>query len=248
VLATAVPACLFISPPGKKSKWYKTLKSPQEARMYTPKAFEVTDLPLLHAAMKQSELATLVTITTNGLVATHLPLLLDETRGEYGTLTGHVSRANVQWRETDANAEALIIFLGLDSYVSPNWYPAKQETGRVVPTWNYAAIHAYGRITFIEDPEWLRAMVSDLTKKHEASFPAPWQVTDAPAVYIDSQLKAIVGFEFQIVRLEGKQKFNQNRSVEDRLGVIEGLRELEDGRKTQVAELMEGIESRLKPL
>jgi transcriptional regulator len=216
--------------------------------MYTPKAFEVTDLPLLHAAMKQSELATLVTITTNGLVATHLPLLLDETRGEYGTLTGHISRANVQWRETDANAEALIIFLGLDSYVSPNWYPAKQETGRVVPTWNYAAIHAYGRITFIEDPEWLRAMVSDLTKKHEASFPAPWQVTDAPAVYIDSQLKAIVGFEFQIVRLEGKQKFNQNRSVEDRLGVIEGLRELEDERKTQVAELMEGIESRLKPL
>jgi transcriptional regulator len=216
--------------------------------MYTPKAFEVTDLPMLHAAMKHSELATLVTITTNGLVATHLPLLLDETRGEYGTLTGHVSRANVQWRETDPNAEALIIFLGLDSYISPNWYPAKQETGRVVPTWNYAAIHAYGRIIFIEDPEWLRTMVSDLTKKHEASFPAPWKVTDAPAVYIDSQLKAIVGFEFQIVRLEGKQKFNQNRSVEDRLGVIEGLRELEDERKTQVAELMEGIESRIKPL
>jgi transcriptional regulator len=216
--------------------------------MYTPKAFEVTDLAMLHAAMKQSELATLVTITTNGLVATHLPLLLDETRGEYGTLTGHVSRANVQWRETDPDAEALIIFLGLDSYVTPNWYPAKQETGSVVPTWNYAAIHAYGRITFIEDPEWLRTMVSDLTKKHEASFPAPWQVTDAPAVYIDSQLKAIVGFEFQIVRLEGKQKFNQNRSAEDRLGVIQGLRELEDERKTQVAELMEGIESRIKPL
>ena len=216
--------------------------------MYTPKAFEVTDLPMLHAAMKQSGLATLVTITANGLVATHLPLLLDETRGAYGTLTGHVSRANVQWRETDPDAEALIIFLGLDSYVTPNWYPAKQETGRVVPTWNYAAIHAYGRITFIEDPEWLRTMVTDLTKKHEASFPAPWQVSDAPAVYIDSQLKAIVGLEFQILRLEGKQKFNQNRSVEDRLGVIQGLRELEDERKTQVAELMEGIESRLKPL
>ena len=216
--------------------------------MYTPKAFEVTDLPMLHAAMKQSELATLVTVTANGLVATHLPLLLDETRGALGTLTGHVSRANVQWRQTDPDAEALIIFLGLDSYVTPNWYPAKQETGRVVPTWNYAAIHAYGRITFIEDPEWLRTMVTDLTKKHEASFPAPWQVSDAPAVYIDSQLKAIVGFEFQILRLEGKQKFNQNRSVEDRLGVIQGLRALEDERKTQVAELMEGIESRLKPL
>jgi transcriptional regulator len=216
--------------------------------MYTPKAFEVTDLAMLHAAMKQSGLATLVTISTNGLVATHLPLLLDETRGEYGTLTGHVSRANVQWKETDPDAEALIIFLGLDSYVTPTWYPAKQETGRVVPTWNYSAIHAYGRITFIEDPEWLRTIVTELTKKHEASFPAPWQVTDAPAVYIDSQLKAIVGFEFQIVRLEGKQKFNQNRSVEDRLGVIQGLRELEDERKTQVAELMEGIESRIKPL
>ena len=214
--------------------------------MYTPKAFEVTDLPLLHAAMKQSELATLVTTTTRGLVATHLPLLLDETRGEFGTLIGHVSRANVQWRETDPEAEALIIFLGLDAYVTPNWYPAKQETGRVVPTWNYSAIHAYGRIAFFEDVEKLRTVVTELTTKHEASFPAPWQVTDAPAVYIDSQLKAIVGFELQIVRLEGKQKFNQNRSLEDRIGVIEGLRGLGDERKTQVAKLMEEIESRPK--
>src|ERR1700728_682367 len=214
--------------------------------MYTPKAFQVEDLAILHAAMKQSELATLVTTTTRGLVATHLPLLLDETRGEFGTLIGHVSRANVQWRETDPEAEALIIFLGLDAYITPNWYPAKQETGRVVPTWNYSAIHAYGRIAFFEDVEKLRTVVTDLTTKHEASFPAPWQVTDAPAVYIDSQLKAIVGFEFQIGRLEGKQKFNQNRSVEDRAGVIEGLRELGEEGKTQVAELMEEIESRPK--
>jgi transcriptional regulator len=216
--------------------------------VYTPKAFEVTDLPMLHAAMKQSELATLVTNTTHGLVATHLPLMLDETRGEYGTLTGHVSRANVQWRESDPEVEALIIFLGLDSYVSPNWYPAKQETGRVVPTWNYAAIHAYGRVTFFEDAERLRTVVTELTKKHEGSFPAPWKVTDAPATYIDSQLKAIVGFECQITRLEGKQKFNQNRSVEDRMGVIEGLLELQDERKRQVAELMEGLESQRNPL
>jgi transcriptional regulator len=216
--------------------------------MYTPKAFEVIDLPMLQAAMKQSELATLITTTTHGLVATHLPLLLDETRGEYGTLTGHVSRANAQWRESDPAAEALIIFLGLDTYVSPNWYPAKQETGRVVPTWNYAAIHAYGRVTFFEDTERLRTVVTELTKKHEAAFPAPWQVTDAPATYIDSQLKAIVGFECQITRLEGKQKFNQNRSVEDRRGVIEGLRALEEERKLQVAELMEGLESLRKPL
>jgi transcriptional regulator len=211
--------------------------------MYTPKAFEVTDLPLLHAAMKQSDLATLVTTTSQGLVATHLPLLLDESKGEYGMLSGHISRANVQWQETDSNAEALIIFLGLDTYVTPNWYPAKQETGRVVPTWNYAAIHAYGRLSFTEDPEWLRTMVTALTNKHEASFPAPWQVSDAPKAFIDSQLKAIVGFEFEILRLEGKQKFNQNRSAEDRLGVIEGLRKTG---KTQVAALMEKIEAQRK--
>jgi transcriptional regulator len=216
--------------------------------MYTPKAFEVKDLPTIHAAMKESELATLVTTTPHGLVATHLPLLLDETQGEYGTLTGHVSRANLQWQESDPEAEALIIFLGPDAYVSPSWYPAKQETGRVVPTWNYAAIHAYGRLTFFEDPERLRTVVTELTRKHEATFPAPWQVTDAPATYIDSQLKAIVGFECRILRLQGKQKFNQNRSLEDRLGVIEGLRELEDERKIEVAELMEGIESQRNPL
>src|SRR5271156_14119 len=188
--------------------------------MYTPKAFEVTDLPLLHAAMKQSELATLVTTTAHGLVATHLPLLLDETRGEFGTLIGHVSRANVQWRETDPEAEALIIFLGLDTYVSPSWYPAKQETGRVVPTWNYAAIHAYGPVTFFDDPERLRDIVTRLTNKFETPNAKPWQVTDAPPEYIDSQLKAIVGFEMPIRRLEGKRKFNQNRSAADRLAVI----------------------------
>jgi transcriptional regulator len=215
--------------------------------VYTPKAFEVTDLPQLQAVMKQSELATLVTMTSQGLVATHLPLLLDETKGEYGTLSGHVSRANLQWRETDTSADALVIFLGPDTYVSPNWYPAKKETGRVVPTWNYAAIHAYGRLTFYEDAEWLRNMVTELTKRHEASFPAPWQVTDAPALYVDSQLKAIVGFEFRILRLEGKQKFNQNRSLEDRQGVIEGLRALDNPRKTEVADLMEEIESKNRP-
>jgi transcriptional regulator len=215
--------------------------------MYTPKAFEVDDLAILHAAIQQSELATLVTMTTRGLVASHLPLMLDETKGEYGTLTGHVSRANPQWRETDLEAEALILFLGLDTYVSPSWYPVKQESGRVVPTWNYAAIHAYGRLTFFEDTERLRTVVTELTDRHEASFPRPWQVTDAPAVYIDSQLKAIVGFDFRILRLEGKQKFNQNRSVEDRAGVIAGLRELRDARKTEVADLMQEIESRRGP-
>jgi transcriptional regulator len=214
--------------------------------MYTPKAFEVTDLPLLHAAMRETGLAILVTVTSSGLVATHLPLLLDDSKGPFGTLTGHVSRANVQWKETDPATEALVIFPGLDTYVTPTWYPAKQETGRVVPTWNYAAIHAYGPITFFEDAERLRAVVTELTTQHESTFPAPWKVTDAPATYIDSQLKAIVGFELPIMRLEGKQKFNQNRSREDRDGVIAGLRALKDAGKTEVAELMEEIESRGK--
>src|ERR1700761_2691744 len=211
--------------------------------MYTPKAFEVTDLPKLHAAMRASGLATLVTNGPSGLIATHLPLLLDETKGTYGTLRGHISRANVQWKEADPQAESLIMFLGVDTYVTPNWYPAKQETGRVVPTWNYAAIHAYGRVSFFEDAERLRSIVTELTNLHEAKFPKPWQVSDAPANYIDAQLKAIVGFEFPILRLEGKQKFNQNRSAEDRRGVIAGLRELQDPGKIQVAELMEEIES-----
>jgi transcriptional regulator len=209
--------------------------------MYTPKAFEVNDLPLLQDAMRQSGLATLVTNTRQGLIATHLPVLLDTSRGEFGTLRGHVSRANVQWHETAPEAEGLIIFLGLDAYITPNWYAAKKETGRVVPTWNYAAIHAYGPVTFFEDTERLRNIVTELTQKHEAPFPAPWQVSDAPPIYIDAQLKAIVGFEMPIVRLEGKQKFNQNRSSEDRQGVMEGLRE--QG-KQDVAELMQQIESR----
>src|ERR1700761_9607276 len=216
--------------------------------MYTPKAFEVTDLARLHAAMKESGLATLVTNGPGGLVATHLPLLLDESQGPFGTLRGHISRANTQWKDFDPQAEALILFLGLDTYVTPNWYPAKQETGRVVPTWNYAAIHAYGRLQFFEDAERLRAIVTELTERHEATFPAPWQVSDAPANYIDAQLKAIVGFEFSIVRLEGKEKFNQNRSAEDRRGVIAGLQGLDDPGKTKVAELMEEIESSRKDL
>jgi transcriptional regulator len=209
--------------------------------MYTPKAFEVNDLPLLQAAMQESGLATLVTNTSHGLVATHLPVMLDTSRGEFGTLTGHVSRANVQWNETAPGTEALVMFLGLDTYVTPNWYAAKQETGRVVPTWNYGAIHAYGRITFFEDAERLRTVVTQLTQKFEAAFPAPWAVTDAPPVYIDAQLKAIVGFEMPIARLEGKQKFNQNRSAEDRQGVMAGLRQ--QG-KNDVADLMQQIESR----
>jgi transcriptional regulator len=210
--------------------------------MYTPKAFAVEDLAAIHADIRRGGLAALVSMTANGLVATHLPMLLRESEGPYGTIVGHVSLANRQWKDTDPNAEALAIFTGPETYVSPSWYAAKQETGRVVPTWNYAVVHAYGRLTFFHDADRLRSVVTELTDRYEASFPQPWRVADAPANYIESQLKAIVGFEMPIMRIEGKRKFNQNRSIEDRRGVIAGLRALDDPRKAQVAELMEALE------
>ena len=206
--------------------------------MYTPEAFAVDDLTVIHEFLRRHPFAILVTSTAQGLVATHLPFLFDPGRGPHGTLIGHVSRANPQWRDADTTAEALAIFSGPETYVSPNWYPAKQETGRVVPTWNYAAVHAYGIPRFFDDAEQLRHVVTQLTDTHEAASPAPWKVTDAPPAYIDGQLKAIVGIELPITRIEGKLKFNQNRSAEDRAGVIHALHALNDPRKTEVADLM----------
>jgi len=215
--------------------------------MYTPKDFVVDDLPTLHADMQRNSFAALVTLTSSGLVATHLPILLDETRGPFGTILGHVSRANPQWQHTDSTTEALLIFNGPDTYVTPNWYPAKHETHRVVPTWNYAAIHAYGNITFFEDTERLRTIVTRLTDLHESSFPQPWKVADAPANYIDGQLKAIIGFELPISRIEGKRKFNQNRSAADQAGVVQGLRSLNDPTKSAVADFMQAVTEKSKP-
>lgn len=207
--------------------------------MYTPKAFAVDDPEVLHAQMRGISLATLVTMTSSGLRATHLPLLLDEGAGPFGRLLGHVSRANAQWRESVSDVDALAIFTGPDAYVSPSWYPAKKQGGRVVPTWNYAAIHAYGPIAFFEDPERLRSLVTRLTEKHEQGRPAPWRVSDAPAEYVEAQLKAIVGFSLPIRRLEGKHKLNQNRSLEDMQGVVEGLRALGGEKNLETARLME---------
>ena len=148
--------------------------------MYTPPAFREEDLPTIHAEMDRIQLATLVTLTGKGLVATHLPLMLDTKAGEYGTLYGHVARGNVQWVSSSVEVEGLAIFTASDAYISPGWYPSKQQTGRVVPTWIYAAIHAYGPVKFIDDAVWLRDLVSRLTDKHESTFTAPWKVTDAP--------------------------------------------------------------------
>ena len=191
--------------------------------MYIPDAFREDDLPAIHAAIERIQLATLVTLTGGGLFATHLPFLLDAGRGEYGCLYGHVARGNQQWRESSREVEALAIFTADDAYVTPNWHPSKQETGRVVPTWFYTAIHVYGTAEFIEDPEYLRDIVTRLTDKHEAAFPAPWAVTDAPADYVDAQLKRIVAIELPITRIEGKWKYSQRTSAKDSQGVLAGL-------------------------
>ncbi|MDE3103698.1 MAG: FMN-binding negative transcriptional regulator [Acidobacteriota bacterium] len=212
--------------------------------MYTPKDFRVDDLAECQQLMAQFPFATLVTPTPDGLVATHLPLYLEPQHGPCGTLYGHVSRANLQWQRSDSESEALAIFAGLDSYISPSWYAAKQQTGRVVPTWNYTAVHVYGKPRFFDDPAQLRTVVTHLTERHEQTMPTPWQVADAPESYVEAQLKAIIGVELPIARLEAKRKYNQNRSAEDRAGVIAGLRASDDPAKAAVASLMQQLDDR----
>jgi transcriptional regulator len=212
--------------------------------MYIPAAFREEDLPTIHEEMQRIQLATLVTMTPGGLMATHLPLMLDAAAGPYGTLYGHVARLNVQWQESVAEVEGLAMFTASDAYVSPSWYPSKQETGKVVPTWMYAAIHAYGPVRFIDDPEWLRGVVTRLTDKHEAGFAAPWRVTDAPADYVNLQLARIIGVEIPISRLEGKWKFDQRATKPDRAGVMAGLEASGTSGNLEAAEVMRRIEEK----
>ena len=191
--------------------------------MYLPPHFKQEERGALHGAMRAARLATLVTLGAEGMEASHVPILLDAGEGPHGAIRGHIARANPQWRRVAVETPALAIFLGPDSYVSPAWYPTKQETGKVVPTWNYLAVHAYGRIEFFEDVERLRAIVTALTALHEGKRDRPWAVSDAPADYIAAQLRGIVGFRLLIDRLEGKWKLSQNRNEADRQGVIAGL-------------------------
>jgi len=192
--------------------------------MYTPPAFVEDDPSALRQLIREARLSSLVTATAEGLIATPLPLILDENEGEHGVLYGHVARANPQWR-LPAAGEALVIFSGPDAYVSPSWYASKREHGKVVPTWNYVAVHAYGQVEFFEDEGRLQDVVTRLTNLHEQPRAEPWAVTDAPAQFIRSQLKGIVGLRLPIARIEGKRKMSQNRPEADRVGVAEGLTE-----------------------
>ncbi len=190
--------------------------------MYCPPAFRVEELASLHGLMRAARLANVVTFGANGLHASPLPLFLDETEGPFGTLYGHFARANAQWKDTPLN-DALAIFMGPDAYVSPSWYASKKEHGKVVPTWNYSAVHARGPIEFFDDEARLRDVVERLTNLHEAERPEVWSVSDAPAPFLRGQLRGIIGLRLPITGLEGKNKMSQNRSAADRAGVAEGM-------------------------
>ena len=203
--------------------------------MYTPRAFALDDLPEIQQLIQHTRLAQLVTVGENGLQASHLPLLLNPDEGPNGTLYGHLARANPQWRELQNGSEALVIFAGADAYISPAFYPAKAEHGKVVPTWNYIAVHAYGTPAVFSDAERLLKVVTALTDRHESGRAQPWRVSDAPADYIDGMLKAIVGFALPIKRLVGKRKLSQNRSAADMAGVRDGLAASADVRDQTLA-------------
>lgn len=191
--------------------------------MYIPPAFRESERESLHAQIAGSGLATLITVGADSPIVSQLPLLLDTAAGAYGTLAGHLARGNPQWRTSDLTKPALVLFTGADAYVSPSWYPSKQEHGKVVPTWNYSTIYARGRLEIFDDATQLREQVERLTRRFEGRFAQPWEVGDAPEDFVERQIKGIVGIRLTIESLEGKAKFNQNRSEADRNGVIDAL-------------------------
>lgn len=207
--------------------------------MYVPPPFAEHDIDELHALICARPLATLVSQSTDGLDANHIPLHLDKQAGRYGVLQGHVARANPLWRGADRGQEVLAIFHGSDMYISPAWYATKQETGRVAPTWNYSVVHVHGVLRYHDDRAWLKRHLEDLTGVHEAAQPEPWALSDAPDDFIDKMLKAIVGIEIDIHHLSGKFKLNQNRPKQDQQSVVAALRSSQDRRAVQMAGLIE---------
>jgi transcriptional regulator len=191
--------------------------------LYVPPAFRETDTVTLQAEIRRIGFCSLTTIGAVGPLVSHVPVMLDTTVGPLGELRCHIARANPQWRDSDFSKPALAIFMGPDAYVSPSWYPSKAEHGKAVPTWNYVAICARGHIEVFEERDALHAHVGELSDRHEAAFPEPWHVSDAPADYMERQLSGIVGFRFTIEALEGKLKLSQNRNEADRTAVAAAL-------------------------
>lgn len=191
--------------------------------LYNPPAFRETDLAAMQAQITASGLTTLISVGAHGPIVSNLPIVFDPQAGPQGTIAGHLARGNPQWRESDLTKPALALFMGADAYVSPGWYETKKEHGKVVPTWNYSMIVARGRLEIFEDADALRAQVETLTRRFEAGFAEPWEVSDAPEDYIARQIKGIVGVRLHIEALEGKAKLSQNRSTADQEGVASAL-------------------------
>ena len=210
--------------------------------MYIPAHFRQDNEAELHALMRAQPLATLVTQSAEGPCANHIPLLLDASGGRC-VLSGHLPRSNSAWKDHPSDAPVLTLFHGPQAYVSPSWYASKAATGRVVPTWNYTAVHARGRLRVIDDAAWLRAHLEAITDSQESRFAHPWKVSDAPADFTEQLMRGLVGIEIEVTSLEGKWKIGQNRSPEDRAGVAAGLRKLgEASGAHRMAELMAALE------
>ena len=194
--------------------------------MYIPKHFEEPSVKVMQALIRDYSLATLVTLSANGLNANHIPLhWVEEGDSPYGSLRGHVARSNPLWTDFDQQTEVLAVFQAENAYISPSWYASKPQTGKVVPTWNYVAVHAYGRLRIIDDPVWLRSQLESMTAEFEAGFPEPWSVADAPADFTERLITQIIGIEIGVTRLQGKWKVSQNQPLENRDSVIDALRE-----------------------
>jgi transcriptional regulator len=203
--------------------------------MYQPLPHRQEQLEAQHALIRSHPLGLLISHCAEGLQANSIPFLIDPGASKLGTLQAHMARANGQWRSLDAANDVLVVFQGADHYITPGWYETKRETGKVVPTWNYVTIHAYGTVEFFSDTDRLLDIVTRLTNREEGRRTDPWAVTDAPPDFIDVMLKGIVGFAMPITRLEGKWKMSQNRPAEDRVGVIAGLAA---GGRPEVADLV----------
>ena len=191
--------------------------------MYLPPQFAEPRIEELHRIVREHALGVLITNSSAGLDANHLPFMLEADQGGYGVLIAHVARANPLWREVQDGQEALVVFRGVEGYITPSWYPGKQESHRRVPTWNYEVVHAHGTLHVRDDEKFVRGVVARLTRQHEADQAQPWKMGDAPADYLAEQLRNIVGIEFRVERLVGKRKLNQHHERRDREGAIQGL-------------------------
>jgi transcriptional regulator len=213
--------------------------------MYQPPAFREDRIEVQHQLIRSHPLGLLITAGPGGLLANPFPFLLDRDSSEKGTLRLHIARANPQWRELEAVEECLVVFQGPQAYVTPSWYATKRETGKVVPTWNYATVHAWGCPRVMNDDVWLRRQIEDLTASRENLRAAPWRVDDAPADFVAAQMRGIVGVEIAVTRIEGKWKMSQNRPEADRTGVIAGFREA-GGAGEAIAAIVEERGAKLK--